>query len=88
MAPAAPLMRLLSRFDREKVEAFAEISVALLDLVDGDPDREEDDPQGACDEDEISTNLTAQWGPGPGCEISDSDSEHDGREPGRPGVPV
>lgn len=43
MAPAAPLMRLLARFDRPKVEAFAEISIALLDLIDGDPDLEEDD---------------------------------------------
>jgi len=77
MAPAAPLMRLLSRFDRDKVEAFAEISVAMLDLIDGDADLEEDDPQGACDEDEISTNLTAQWGEGPGCEISDAGEEHD-----------
>lgn len=32
MAPAAPLMRLLASFDRPKVEAFAEVSIALLDL--------------------------------------------------------
>jgi hypothetical protein len=36
MAPAAPLMRLLASFDRPKVEAFAEISVALLDLMEDD----------------------------------------------------
>jgi hypothetical protein len=71
---------MLARFDRPKVEAFAEISIALLDLIDGDPDAEEDDPQGACDEDEISTNLHASWGGGAGCLISDDDSEHDGRE--------
>ncbi|MBA4007429.1 MAG: hypothetical protein C0486_01450 [Erythrobacter sp.] len=100
LAPAAPLMRLLARFDRAKIEAFAEISIALLDLADGDPDAEtegleddfsplhagvdygpgcpladpaeEDDPQGACDEDEVSTALasTTIW-MGPGCPISD-----------------
>lgn len=41
MAPAAPLMRMLSRFDRTKVEAFVEISISLLDLIDGDADLEE-----------------------------------------------
>jgi hypothetical protein len=81
MAPAAPLMRLLARFDRPKVEAFAEISIALLDFIDGDPDAEEDDPTGQCDEDGINTNLYEQWGRGPGCAISDNDCEHDGREP-------
>lgn len=40
MAPAAPLMRLLASFDRQKLEAFAEISVAFLDMLDAplDPD--------------------------------------------------
>jgi len=82
MAPAAPMLRLLSRFDRAKVEAFAEISIAMLDLIDPDPDLEDGDEDGQCDEDEINTNLTAQWGVGPGCTISDDDAEHDGREHG------
>lgn len=77
MAPAAPLMRMLARFDRPKVEAFAEISIALLDLIDGDPDLEDSHEDGQCSEDEISTNLHAQWGGGPGCEISDPDSAVD-----------
>lgn len=72
MAPAAPLMRMLARFDRPKVEAFAEISIALLDLIDGDPDAEEDDDPAQCSEDEISTNLSVLSG-APGCEISDPD---------------
>jgi hypothetical protein len=41
MAPAAPLMRLLASFDRQKVEAFAEISVALLDMYDAPADPDE-----------------------------------------------
>lgn len=73
MAPAAPLMRMLARFDRPKVEAFAEISIALLDMIDGDPDREDEDEDGQCSEDEISTNLRVLSSGGPGCEISDPD---------------
>lgn len=100
----APVMRVLSRFDRQQLEAAAEVLIALMDLQDGDPDLEvtdaeddfanlrgdgmpgcpladaaevddepeEDDPQGACDEDEISTSLANRaWQDGPGCPISD-----------------
>jgi hypothetical protein len=80
MAPAAPLLRLLSRFDRQKVEAFAEISIALLDLIDPDSDLEDDDPAGQCDEDGINTDLERAFSGSPGCAISDNDHEHDGRE--------
>ena len=80
MAPAAPLMRMLGRYDRQKIEAFTEISIALLDLWDGDAEAEEDDPPGQCDEDEINTDFTLAAGGGPGCEIADPDLEHDGRE--------
>lgn len=78
MAPAAPLMRLLSSFDRRKVEAFAEISIAMLDLMDPDPDVEAngDELDGAGAEDEFIDHR----GSGPGCVIGDPDAEHDGRE--------
>lgn len=66
LAPAAPLMRLLSRFDRAKVEAFAEISVALLDLIDGDADMETE----ALEDD--FTPMHADIDFGPGCPISDA----------------
>lgn len=66
LAPAAPIMRLLSCFDRTKIEAFAEISIALLDLADGDPDIEEDDP---AEEDE--TSAYPVHGDGPGCGLFD-----------------
>lgn len=56
--------------------AEAQALIALLDRVDGDPDAEEDDPSGQCDEDGINTSLVAlQLRPGPGCPISDSDRE-------------
>ncbi len=102
----APVMRVLSQFNREKLETFAEVAIALLDLADGDPDAEtegleddfapmpaeidfgpgcslsdpaeiddepeEDDPQGECSEDEISTSLENRtWCEGPGCPIAD-----------------
>jgi hypothetical protein len=70
-------MRMLARFDRPKVEAFAEISIALLDLIDGDPDLEEDDDPGQCTEDEVSTNLEALWNGRPGCAISDPEEDDD-----------
>lgn len=66
LAPAAPIMRLLSRFDREKIEAFAEISIALLDLQDGDPDLEVTDA-----EDDFLT-LPAEVDFGPGCPLADA----------------
>lgn len=81
MAPAAPLMRTLARFDQRKVEAFAEVSIALLDLIDGDPDNEDDDPSGQSDEDGINTRYAFATGYGPGCPITDPGGcEHDGRE--------
>lgn len=49
--------------------------------MDPDPDLEDDDPAGQCDEDGINTDLDMlACDYGPGCEISDEDGEHDGRE--------
>ncbi len=69
--PVAPLLRLLSRFDRHKVEAFIELSIAMLDLIDGDPDLEEDDPAGQCDEDGVNTAYERARDTGAGCPWSD-----------------
>jgi len=81
MAPVAPVLRLLGDFDRKKLESFIEISIALLDLYDGDPDVEAngDELDGVYDEDEFADmNHHAS---GPGCNISDPGGcEHDGRE--------
>lgn len=75
MAPAAPLMRLLSRFDRRKVEAFAEISIAMLDLMDPDPDLEPngDELDGSNAEDDYHGSANTGLWSGPGCPISDPD---------------
>lgn len=81
MAPVAPLMRMLGRYDRQKLEAFIEISIGLLDLIDGDPDEESADPDlelagdeedGSCAEDEEGGHIgRASYMDGPGCPISD-----------------
>jgi hypothetical protein len=74
--PPAPLLLVLSRYRREDIEAFIAISIDLLDLADGDPDRE-----GAHDEDEISTSFFLVGRSGPGCAIADPDqSVEDGNE--------
>lgn len=82
--PAAPPMpavaRILARYDRPKLEAFISVAIDLLDVLAGDPDLEEDDPSGQCDEDGINTQLALSYGGGPGCLISDDDCENDGRE--------
>lgn len=69
--PVTPLLQLLSRLDRKKVEAFVEVSIAMLDLIDGDPDIEEDDPSGQCDEDEVNTGFEIAREAGAGCPIAD-----------------
>lgn len=76
--PPAPVTRILLRHSRTEIEGFISVAISLLDLADGDPDAEEDDPAGACDEDGINTYFPDAFGPG--CIISDDDNEHDGRE--------
>ncbi|MFA7587541.1 MAG: hypothetical protein WCY11_15340 [Novosphingobium sp.] len=41
--------------------------------------REDDDPSGQCDEDEINTHFLGRWNEGPGCPISDPDCAVDDR---------
>lgn len=86
MAPAAPLMRLLGSFDRLKVEAFAEISIALLDLIDGDCDIEDadadrepngDELDGSMGEDDFCAHDVPWCLQGPGCPLGDPDQAVD-----------
>ena len=72
-APSGLLAAILLDHDREGVEAITEALIAALDAIDGDPDIEEDDPSGQCDEDGVNTNQLALLGKGPGCLISDND---------------
>lgn len=81
--PAAAALiasRLLNKHSAHEIAEAVEVLIDLLDLIGGDPDAEEDDPPGQCDEDGINTLLAFATGYGPGCTISDPDAEHDGRE--------
>ena len=84
-AGAIAVARILQRYDVNQLAGFIEVAIGLLDVVDGDPDLEDDDPAGQCDEDGINTTL-GMFGDGPGCSLSDPeedddpDEEHDGCE--------
>lgn len=71
--PPAAVMRMLAQHSREQLEGFIEVALSLLDFADGDPDVEEDDPAGQCDEDGINTSFARARHDGPGCLISDGD---------------
>jgi hypothetical protein len=43
-APPAAVTRVLATFDRHQLEGFIAVALDLLDLADGEPDDEEDDP--------------------------------------------
>lgn len=83
IAPAPVVMRILGRFDRPTLEAFLSVAIDLLDTMDGDPDAEDADPAGQCDEDGVNTDFAVlRYTNGAGCEIGDpGGDEHDGREP-------
>lgn len=71
-APAALQREGLADLIGNTIEAL----IALLDALGGDPDLEEDDPQGQCDEDGINTGSPSFWlhgthYDGPGCPIAD-----------------
>jgi len=42
----------LASYDRHKLEALTDMAIGLLDMFDGDPDLEDDDPAGGNVEDE------------------------------------
>lgn len=43
-APMPAVARILSRYDRQKLEGFIAVAIDLLDVIGGDADAEEDDP--------------------------------------------
>lgn len=80
-APAPAVLALLDRFNRDELGHAIEVLIALLDVWDGDPDLEEDDPSGQRDEDGINTGGSTYWThgmshEGPGCPISDPGSTY------------
>ena len=60
------------------IETFMQAAIELTDALAFDFDAEDDDHAGQYDEDEYTGSLPGGYGPG--CIISDSDTEHDGAE--------
>lgn len=75
---SAALAKFLARRSRAQLETLAELAIAMLDQMDGDTDREEDDHSGQYDED-YYTGIPPHFS-GPGCVIGDPDmgAEEDG----------
>ena len=74
--------RILSRFDRPKLEGFITVAIGLLDVLDGDPDFED-----ATGEDDAFEDHNERLGYyGPGCPVADidkgiDDDRHDDDDP-------
>jgi len=75
--PLSLISQAIPKLRRNDLVALTERLIDRLDEIDGDPDGEEDDPSGQCDEDGINTLYPTsgqlQGAPltGPGCPISD-----------------
>mgnify|MGYP001067958006 CR=1 FL=1 len=73
--PLNLLAQAIPMLSRSDLEALTERLIDRLDWLDGDPDLEEDDPAGQCDEDGINTYgdlpLMGMRGHGPGCIIGE-----------------
>lgn len=74
-SPSMPAVaRILSQFDRPKLEGFITVAIGLLDVLDGDPDIETngDELDGTNAEDEIGNATFDPWlHGGAGCPIAD-----------------
>lgn len=72
MPPMPAVTRILTRFDRPKLEGFVEVAIGLLDVIDGDAD-EEWDPrnEGEPAYDQRSFAFLNQYADGPGDSVSD-----------------
>jgi len=67
-------IRAISTFDRRELEAVVESLIGVLDLADGDPDTEDDDPCG----DVLDRGESGSWAEGlSGFSIYDDDEHED-----------
>jgi hypothetical protein len=73
------LLETLASLTQASGQAFS-LLIDRIDDLDGDPDLEDDDPSGQCDEDGINTDFAVAFGGGPGCKISDPGEEDDPAE--------
>lgn len=74
--PLSLLSQAIHRLSRHELEDLAQSLIDHLDAVDGDPDLEDEDPAGQCDEDGVNTSLAVLAGRGAGCIISDEDCSY------------
>jgi hypothetical protein len=51
------LSQAIHRLSRCELEDLAQSLIDRMDAMDGDPDEDDDDPAGQCDEDESNTRL-------------------------------
>lgn len=70
--PPAAVSRILSRFSREELEGFVAVAIDLMDVADGDPDRE--NATDLEDDFTLSPVAVAYTDHGPGCSVSDQDA--------------
>lgn len=69
--PLNLLAQAIPMLTRNELARLTERLIEHLDSIDGDPDEEDDDPVGQCDEDAHNTNLLHRFNEGPGCVISE-----------------
>lgn len=80
--PLGLISQAIPKLRRTDLVALTERLIDRLDELDGDPDEEDDDPAGQCDEDGINTIGHGSYGMrgatygGPGCPISDDDHSY------------
>lgn len=55
--PLSLLSQAIHRLTRAELEDLAQSLIDHMDAADGDPDLEDDDPAGQCDEDGVNTNY-------------------------------
>jgi hypothetical protein len=56
--PLSLLSQAIHRLSRCELEDLAQSLIDHMDALDGDPDEEDDDPAGQCDEDGVNTTLS------------------------------
>lgn len=77
LPPMSAVARILSQFDRGKLEGFITVAIGLLDSMDGDAEAEEI----LTEDGFIDANSVIGYA-GPGCPGGDPGGcEHDGKEP-------
>ena len=79
--PLSLIAQAIPKLTRHELASLTERLIERLDEADGNPDDEDDDPVGQCDEDGINTGsgVFYQHGIsryGPGCPISDNDCSY------------